>query len=104
MTGPERESLTLLLEIVRTIQGDIRDVKNAVIVIDGRVKAMEIKDARAVGVAAGVSEVTAHNASVLEHGSVGRVQMFTIVAAAATAAGMIGGLVLAIVDALHLIH
>lgn len=61
MTGPEKETLTLLLRIVERVESDVKEVKDAVVKIDSRVQAMETKDATSVAVAATTSAIAAAN-------------------------------------------
>lgn len=59
MTGPEKETLTLLLRAVDRVEADVKEVKEAVKAIETRVQAMEQKDATQVAVAATTSAIAA---------------------------------------------
>lgn len=49
MTGAERETLSVLLELVRSVGADVTEVKRAISELDSRVKKMEFADAEQVG-------------------------------------------------------
>lgn len=85
MTGPEKETLTVLLRLLETVQGDVREVKDAVKAIDSRVQAMEQKDATQVAVAATTSAIAAANNARAEKRSLSMRAWLTI-GASATAA------------------
>lgn len=63
MTGPEKETLTVLLRLLETVQSDIHEVKDAVKAIDTRVQAMERKDVVAVTTAATTATIAAASAA-----------------------------------------
>lgn len=93
MTGAERETLSVLLRLVETVDGKVDEVRNAVHGLDERVHKIEIASAQQMGVAAGTAAAVASNEARAEKRAVGIGRLFALVAAAATIAGAVAGVV-----------
>lgn len=98
MTGPERETLTVLLTLLKTVQDDVREVKDTLSNVDRRVQAMETKDATQVAVAATTSAIAAANNARAEKRSL---SVRAWVAIALTAGAALSTLVLRVLEVLN---